>query len=80
MSTTRQGMSSAEIQQIIAQRVTNAIEAIAIYETKICMAHKSTDRVETNIQKKDKNKAKWTKPRTDWKEREKVKVKVHPGT
>ncbi|GJZ60320.1 putative reverse transcriptase domain-containing protein [Tanacetum coccineum] len=34
-----QGMSSAEIDQIVAQRVTDAIEAIAIYETKIRMAH-----------------------------------------
>ncbi|GJR10140.1 reverse transcriptase domain-containing protein [Tanacetum coccineum] len=39
MSVTRQGMSSAEIDQIVAQRVTDAIEAIAIYETKIYMTH-----------------------------------------
>ncbi|GJS75808.1 reverse transcriptase domain-containing protein [Tanacetum coccineum] len=36
MSATRQGMSSAEINQIIAQRVT---DAITIYETKIRMTH-----------------------------------------
>ncbi|GJZ31563.1 hypothetical protein Tco_0576610 [Tanacetum coccineum] len=34
MSTMGQGMSSVEIEHIIAQRVTNAIEEIAIYETK----------------------------------------------
>ncbi|GJW53838.1 reverse transcriptase domain-containing protein [Tanacetum coccineum] len=39
MSETRQGMSSAEIDQMVAQRVTDAIEAIAIYETKIRMTH-----------------------------------------
>ncbi|GJS98832.1 putative reverse transcriptase domain-containing protein [Tanacetum coccineum] len=39
MSATRQGMSSAKIDQIMAQRVTDAIEAIAIYETKIRMTH-----------------------------------------
>ncbi|GJT51025.1 reverse transcriptase domain-containing protein [Tanacetum coccineum] len=32
-------MSFAKIEQILAQRVTNAIEAIAIYETKIHVAH-----------------------------------------
>ncbi|GKD02663.1 hypothetical protein Tco_1177637, partial [Tanacetum coccineum] len=41
MPTTRQGMSSAEIEHIVAQRVTNAIEAISIYETKIRVAHDS---------------------------------------
>ncbi|GJU29727.1 hypothetical protein Tco_1173316 [Tanacetum coccineum] len=39
MSATRQGMSYAEIDQIVAQRVTDAIEAIAIYEKKIHMTH-----------------------------------------
>ena len=32
MTTVNQGMSVEEIEQIIAQRVANAIEAIAIYE------------------------------------------------
>ncbi|GJV49557.1 reverse transcriptase domain-containing protein [Tanacetum coccineum] len=36
-------MSSAEIDHIVAQRVTDAIEAIAIYETKIRMAHDSVN-------------------------------------
>ncbi|GKE88751.1 hypothetical protein Tco_1566226, partial [Tanacetum coccineum] len=39
MTATRQGMSSAEIDQVVPQRVTDAIEAIAIYETKIGMTH-----------------------------------------
>nr|GEZ06716.1 hypothetical protein [Tanacetum cinerariifolium] len=34
-------MNFAKIEQIVAQRVTNAIKAIAIYETKICVAHDS---------------------------------------
>ncbi|GJV09560.1 reverse transcriptase domain-containing protein [Tanacetum coccineum] len=41
MSATRQGMSLAEIDQIVSQRVTDAIEAIAVYEKKICLAHDS---------------------------------------
>nr|GEY16052.1 putative reverse transcriptase domain-containing protein [Tanacetum cinerariifolium] len=41
MPTTRQGMCSTEIKQIITQRVTNAIEAIAIYERKIRVAYDS---------------------------------------
>nr|GEW25699.1 putative reverse transcriptase domain-containing protein [Tanacetum cinerariifolium] len=39
MSATRQGMSSTKIDRIMAERVTDAIEAIATYETKICMTH-----------------------------------------
>ncbi|GKC94806.1 hypothetical protein Tco_1160248, partial [Tanacetum coccineum] len=34
MSASRQGMSSEEMDQVIAQRVAKAIEAIAIYESK----------------------------------------------
>ncbi|GJT16483.1 reverse transcriptase domain-containing protein [Tanacetum coccineum] len=45
MPTTRQGLSSTEIEQIVAQRVANAIEAIAIYETKTRVARDSMDRV-----------------------------------
>ncbi|GKE74749.1 reverse transcriptase domain-containing protein [Tanacetum coccineum] len=41
MSASRQGMTSAEINQIVAQRVSKAIEAISIYETKIRMTHDS---------------------------------------
>ncbi|GKD30296.1 hypothetical protein Tco_1241074 [Tanacetum coccineum] len=39
----RQGMSFAKIEQIGTQRIANAIEAIAFYEAKICMAHDSMD-------------------------------------
>ncbi|GJV19877.1 putative reverse transcriptase domain-containing protein [Tanacetum coccineum] len=39
MSASRQGMTFAEINQIVAQGVSDAIEAIAIYETKIRMTH-----------------------------------------
>ncbi|GJV09265.1 reverse transcriptase domain-containing protein [Tanacetum coccineum] len=39
MPTIRQRISSTEIEQIVAQRVTSAIKAIAIYETKIRTAH-----------------------------------------
>ncbi|GJW08536.1 hypothetical protein Tco_1570959 [Tanacetum coccineum] len=45
MPTTRQGTSSTKIEQIVSQQVTNAIEAIAIYETKIHVAHDSIVRV-----------------------------------
>nr|GFB62458.1 hypothetical protein [Tanacetum cinerariifolium] len=41
MSTSRQGMTSVEIDQIVAQRVTDAIEAIAVYEAKARMAYES---------------------------------------
>nr|GEZ87440.1 hypothetical protein [Tanacetum cinerariifolium] len=45
MTTTNQGMSLAEVEQIIAQRVANAIETISIYETKTRMAHESTNQI-----------------------------------
>ncbi|GJR57759.1 reverse transcriptase domain-containing protein [Tanacetum coccineum] len=45
MSASRQGMSSEEMEQVVAQRVANAIEAIAIYESKIRMAHDSMNHV-----------------------------------
>ncbi|GKD26720.1 hypothetical protein Tco_1232934 [Tanacetum coccineum] len=38
-------MSSEEMEQVVAQRVANAIEAIVIYESKIRMAHDSMNRV-----------------------------------
>ncbi|GJW28364.1 hypothetical protein Tco_0045239 [Tanacetum coccineum] len=62
MTATRQGMSSAEIDQIVAQRVTDAIEAIAIYETKIRMTHDPVNQVirqETLIEKNANNKRKF---------------------
>nr|GEU30061.1 putative reverse transcriptase domain-containing protein [Tanacetum cinerariifolium] len=55
-------MSLAEVEQIIAQRVTNAIETIAIYETKALMAHESTNQTkqpEGKIVEDTNNKRKW---------------------
>nr|GEX65315.1 hypothetical protein [Tanacetum cinerariifolium]GEX65319.1 hypothetical protein [Tanacetum cinerariifolium]GEX65321.1 hypothetical protein [Tanacetum cinerariifolium] len=62
MTTTNQGMSLAEVEQIIAQRVANAIETIAIYETKTRMAHESTNQTkqqEGKIVEDTNNKRKW---------------------
>ncbi|GKC21171.1 reverse transcriptase domain-containing protein [Tanacetum coccineum] len=62
MSATRQGMSSAEIDQIVAQRVTDAIKAIVIYETKIRMTHDLMNQVirqETTVEKNANNKRKF---------------------
>ncbi|GJT80785.1 hypothetical protein Tco_1055127 [Tanacetum coccineum] len=46
MTTVDQGMSVEEIKRVVAQRVANAIEAIAIYETKTNMARKSISQTE----------------------------------
>nr|GFC07481.1 reverse transcriptase domain-containing protein [Tanacetum cinerariifolium] len=62
MTTVNQGMSIEEIERVVAQRVTNAIEAIAIYETKTNIALKSmtqTERQEEEISKNASNKRKW---------------------
>ncbi|GKA43415.1 reverse transcriptase domain-containing protein [Tanacetum coccineum] len=62
MTTTNQGINFAEIEQIVAQRVANAIETIATYETKTRMARESMSQTK---QQKDKvaenasNKRKW---------------------
>ncbi|GJY74259.1 hypothetical protein Tco_0478690 [Tanacetum coccineum] len=60
--TTRQGVISAKIEQIVVQRVTNAIEAIAIYETKIRVAHDLiilVVRKEAKVAKNANNMKKW---------------------
>ncbi|GJS89948.1 reverse transcriptase domain-containing protein [Tanacetum coccineum] len=62
MTTVNQGMSVEEIERVVAQRVANAIEAIAIYETKTNMARKSmsqTERQEDKVTKNASNKRKW---------------------
>ncbi|GKE26452.1 putative reverse transcriptase domain-containing protein [Tanacetum coccineum] len=62
MTTTNQGMSFAEVDQIIAQRVADAIETIAIYETKTRMARESMDQIkqqEERIAENTSNKRKW---------------------
>ncbi|GKE32130.1 hypothetical protein Tco_1451452 [Tanacetum coccineum] len=46
MTTVNQGMSVEEIERVVAQRVANAIEAIAIYKTKTNMACKSMSQTE----------------------------------
>ncbi|GJW88123.1 reverse transcriptase domain-containing protein [Tanacetum coccineum] len=59
MSTTNQGMSFAEIEQIVAQQVANAIET---YEAKTRVARDLMNRVESqkdNVANNDSNKRKW---------------------
>ncbi|GJS96692.1 hypothetical protein Tco_0803660 [Tanacetum coccineum] len=55
-------MNSAEIDQIIAQRVADAIEAIVVYKAKICMAHDSMNQVVrqgTTVARNVNNNRKW---------------------
>ncbi|GKC01651.1 reverse transcriptase domain-containing protein [Tanacetum coccineum] len=62
MTTVNQGMSVEEIERVIAQRVANVIEAIAIYETKTNMARKlvsQTKQLEDNVAENASNKRKW---------------------
>ncbi|GJS80651.1 hypothetical protein Tco_0730532 [Tanacetum coccineum] len=56
------GMSVEEIKRVVAQRVANAIEAIAIYKTKTNMPRKSmsqTERQEDKVAENANNKRKW---------------------
>nr|GEV88199.1 reverse transcriptase domain-containing protein [Tanacetum cinerariifolium] len=62
MTTVNQGMSVEEIERVVAQRVANAIEAIAIYETKTNLACKSmsqTERQKEKVEENANNKRKW---------------------
>nr|GFD40006.1 hypothetical protein [Tanacetum cinerariifolium] len=62
MTVVNQGMSIEEIEQVVAQRVANAIEAIAIYETKTNIALKSmsqTERQKEKVAENASNKKKW---------------------
>ncbi|GJU82477.1 putative reverse transcriptase domain-containing protein [Tanacetum coccineum] len=62
MTATRQGMSLADIDQIVAQRVTDAIEVIAVHETKIRLAHDSMNQVVnqgTPVARNANNERKW---------------------
>nr|GFD27457.1 hypothetical protein [Tanacetum cinerariifolium] len=55
-------MSVKDIERVVAQRVANAIESIAIYETKTNLAHKSmrqTEQQEEEVAKNASNKRKW---------------------
>nr|GFB59999.1 hypothetical protein [Tanacetum cinerariifolium] len=62
MTTVNQGMSVEEIEQVVAQRVANAVKAIAIYEMKTNLAHKSisqTEQQEKEVAENASNKRKW---------------------
>nr|GEV95023.1 reverse transcriptase domain-containing protein [Tanacetum cinerariifolium] len=62
MITVNQGMSIEEIELVVAQRVANAIEAIAIYEMKTNIALKSmsqTERQKETVAENASNKRKW---------------------
>ncbi|GJV88700.1 putative reverse transcriptase domain-containing protein [Tanacetum coccineum] len=58
MTTANQGMSVEEIEQIVAQRVANAIEAIAIYES-----INQTKQWENKVARNASNKRKWENDR-----------------
>nr|GFA48383.1 hypothetical protein [Tanacetum cinerariifolium] len=51
MTTVNQGISIKEIERVIAQRLANAIEAIAIYETKTNLARKSMSQTKRQKEK-----------------------------
>nr|GFB78797.1 hypothetical protein [Tanacetum cinerariifolium] len=55
MTTVNHGMSVKEIERVVAQRVANAIEAIAIYETKTNLAHKSMSQTKRQEEKVAEN-------------------------
>nr|GFA67796.1 hypothetical protein [Tanacetum cinerariifolium] len=62
MTTVNHGMSIKEIERVVAQRMTNAIEAIAIYETKTNLARKSmsqTKQQKEKVAENASNKRKW---------------------
>ncbi|GJZ03109.1 putative reverse transcriptase domain, ribonuclease H-like domain, aspartic peptidase domain protein [Tanacetum coccineum] len=62
MTTINQRMSVEEIKRVVAQRVANAIEAIAIYKMKTNIARKSmirTERQEDKVAENAINKKKW---------------------
>nr|GEY55732.1 reverse transcriptase domain-containing protein [Tanacetum cinerariifolium] len=61
MKTVNQGMSFEEIKWVVAQRVANAIEAIAIYETKTSLARKLMSQTERQkkVEENASNKRKW---------------------
>nr|GFA77131.1 hypothetical protein [Tanacetum cinerariifolium] len=62
MTTMNQGMSFLEIEQIVVERVANAIETIAIYKTKTDMARESISQIkwqEDKVSENTRNKRKW---------------------
>nr|GEV40914.1 hypothetical protein [Tanacetum cinerariifolium] len=64
MTTVNQRMSVEEIERVVAQRVANAIEAIAIYETKTNLARKSMSQTERQKEKVAENASNKRKPYT----------------
>nr|GFB87512.1 hypothetical protein [Tanacetum cinerariifolium] len=63
MTNVNQGMSVKEIERVVAQRVANAIEAIAIYETKTNLAHKSMSQTERQ-EEEEVGRMRASKPKT----------------
>ncbi|GKC88571.1 hypothetical protein Tco_1149220 [Tanacetum coccineum] len=62
MTTTNQGFSFAEIEQIVAYQVANAIETITIYEMTTRVAHdlmNQVERQEDKVVENASNKRKW---------------------
>nr|GFC52774.1 reverse transcriptase domain-containing protein [Tanacetum cinerariifolium] len=62
MTTVNQGMSVEEIERVVAQRVANAIKAIAIYKMKTNLARKSmsqTERQKEKVAENASNNRKW---------------------
>nr|GFD04160.1 hypothetical protein [Tanacetum cinerariifolium] len=62
MTIVNQRMSVEEIEQVVAQRVANAIKAIAMYETKTNLARKSisqTEQQQEEVAENASNKRKW---------------------
>ncbi|GJY73414.1 putative reverse transcriptase domain-containing protein [Tanacetum coccineum] len=77
MTTVNQSMSIKEIERVVAQRVANVIEAIAIYETKTNMAHKSmiqTEQQEDKVEENSSNKRKWKGKQQNMKQTSLVRV------
>nr|GEY46293.1 hypothetical protein [Tanacetum cinerariifolium] len=62
MTNTNQRMSFVEVEKIIAQRVANSIETIAIYETKTLMAHESMNQINQQEERIAKNTSSKWKP------------------
>ncbi|GJX81012.1 reverse transcriptase domain-containing protein [Tanacetum coccineum] len=70
-------MSSEEMEQVVAQRVANAIEAIVIYELKIRMSHDSMNQVvreEAMVGKNVSNKRKWGRDHGMYSDQQKSKM------
>nr|GFA25534.1 putative reverse transcriptase domain-containing protein [Tanacetum cinerariifolium] len=62
MTTVNQGMSVEEIKRVVAQRVANAIEAIAMYETKTnlaCILMSQIEQQQEEVAENASNKRKW---------------------